>query len=91
MLLTLTPVPRGPAEGLNCAVEVHVEERILVAPDSRTAGMRARRSLSAGVGLGVGVAHGPDTNRRTSSTHDCEVAGTILTRLPLQSLLLSFD
>ena len=26
---------QGPAEGLNCAVEVHVEERILVVPDSR--------------------------------------------------------
>jgi hypothetical protein len=26
---------QGPAEGLNCAVEVHVEERIHVVPDSR--------------------------------------------------------
>jgi hypothetical protein len=26
---------QGPADGLNCAVEVHVEERILVVPDSR--------------------------------------------------------
>ena len=47
MLLTLTPAPKGHAEGLNSAIEVHVKEGILIVPD-------------AGRRVGYFVAHKPD-------------------------------